>query len=288
MQPVTIVGCGYTGLKLARRWLEAGAEVRGFATRATSLHEIAAIGAQAVELDLDRPSAAGPPAARDFSDHLLYYGVPPPPEGGSDSRLERFLGGIEGAPRRIVYLSTTGVYGDRQEDTPPSPATDRAMRRMAAETALRRWSERRATPWCILRVAGIYGPGRLPLERLRRRDPAIAPPEDSPGNRIHVDDLVGACVAAGRSPRAAGRIYNVSDGSEDSQTAFLERVSRIAGLPPPPLITRAEAERVMTASAWSFLAESRRVDNTRMRTELEVALAYADLDAGIRASLTPD
>jgi nucleoside-diphosphate-sugar epimerase len=143
-----------------------------------------------------------------------------------------------------------------------------------------------------LRVPGIYGPGRLPLDRLRRGDPAIDPLEAMPGNRIHVDDLVTACIAAGSGPQAGRRIYNVTDGTDDSLTAYLQRVARIANLPPPPFISRADAQKTYSAMSWSFLSESRRVGNQRMLDELRVALAYHDLDAGIRASLeqetTPD
>jgi nucleoside-diphosphate-sugar epimerase len=248
-----------------------GTSVRGF-RRAT--------------LDLDLPAAV----SLDVDDHLVYYAVPPAPVGLRDERLERLLGQLAGAPRRFVYLSTTGVYGDRRgaavdEDSEPEPRTERAVRRLAAETTVRAWAESTATSWCILRVPGIYGPGRLPVERLRRGDPAITPRETTPTNRIHVDDLASACVAAGTSPAAHRRIFNVTDGSDDSLTAYLQRVARVLGLPQPPLISRAEAERTFSASTWSYLSESRRVSNRRMLQELGVELAYPDLDMGIRASV---
>jgi nucleoside-diphosphate-sugar epimerase len=290
MHHVSIVGCGYTGLRLAKRWLERGATVRGLATRPESLAEIAASGSEAVALNLDVEPADGDLAKPDFAGHLVYYAVPPAPSGSTDPRLERFLASLTVNPARIVYLSTTGVYGDRagqcvDEDTPPQPTTPRAQRRLAAETGLRGWAEQRAVSWCILRVPGIYGPGRLPLERLRQREPAILPEQATPSNRIQVEDLVSACVAAGDSARADRRIFNVTDGSDDSLTAYLQRVARIANLPPPPLISRSEAERRFSASSWSFLAESRRVGNRRLTEELGVTLRYTDLDAGIRASL---
>jgi len=284
MQPVSIVGCGYTGRRLAERFRASGARVRGFATRAESLRQIEEVGAEALPLDLD---AAMTPA--DFTGHLVYYAVPPARQAG-DPRLDRFLDGLLGEPKRLIYLSTTGVYGNQggakvNEDTPPAPDSERAARRLAAEIALRTWAESHRVSWCVLRVPGIYGPGRLPLDRLRRAVPAIVPNEASPGNRIHVTDLVTACVAAGSNAAADRRIYNVTDGSDDSHTQYLQRVAAIARLPSPPLISRAEAERTLPRSSWSFLAESRRVDNSRMLTELGVALKYRDLDAGVRASL---
>jgi len=284
---VSIVGCGYTGRRLAGRWKEAGARVHGFAARAPSLLAIEAAGAEARLLDLDSPMAP-----LDFTGQLVYYAVPPARQSG-DPRLERFLAGTEGLPDRLVYLSTTGVYGDQagamvNEDTPPAPRTERAQRRVAAETAVRSWAERRGVSWCVLRVAGIYGPGRLPLDRLRRAVPAIVAHEATPSNRIHVTDLVTVCVAAGSDAAADRRIYNVSDGSEYTLTDYLQHVAAIAQLPAPPLISRAEAEKTATASSWSFLAESRRADNSRMLRELNVQLQYRDLDFGIRASLDED
>jgi nucleoside-diphosphate-sugar epimerase len=287
LDSVSIVGCGYTGQRLAERLRKSGLHVRGFAARAASLRQIEATGAQALPLDLD---AAMTPT--DFSQHVVYYSVPPARQAG-DPRLDRFLEGLVGEPKRLVYLSTTGVYGDQagarvNEDTPPAPRTERARRRMAAETALRAWAEAHRVSWCILRVAGIYGPCRLPLDRLRRAEPAVAAEEATPGNRIHVADLVTACAAAGFAAAADRRIYNVTDGSEESFTEYLRRVAIIADLPPPPLISRAQAERTLSPSSRLILAESRRVDNARMLEELGVVLEYPDLDSGIRASLVEE
>jgi len=284
VQTVSIIGCGYTGRRLARRFLQLGARVRGFATQPDSLRQIAATGAEALALDLDVAIDAV-----DFSGEVVYYSVPPAQQPG-DPRLARFLDAVAGTPKRLVYLSTTGVYGDHgggrvDEDTAPAPLTERALRRLTAENAVRVWADSRGVSWCVLRVPGIYGPGRLPLDRLRRSVPAIVIHEAAPGNRIHVTDLVTACVAAGRAPAADRRIFNVTDGSEESATEFLQRLACIARLPPPPLVSRAVAMRELSASARSFLVESRRVDNRRMLADLGVTLEYGDLNAGIQASL---
>jgi nucleoside-diphosphate-sugar epimerase len=285
MHSVSIVGCGYTGLRLARREAAAGAAVRGFATRSASLAEIDAAGARPVPLDLDAA-----PRRVDCDAEVVFYSVPPAPHGATDTRVERFLEHVDGRPRRLVYLSTTGVYGDADgatvdEDTPPAPLSARAVRRLAAETSVRRWADAHGVSWCILRIPGIYGPGRLPLERLRSGEPAIRPDEAAPGNRIHVEDLAGACMAAGTAPQAHRRIYNVTDGSADSLTGYLQRVARLCGLPPPPLMSRDEVMRSTSPTSRSFLAESRRVDNRRMLHELGFTPAFIDLDEGIRASL---
>jgi nucleoside-diphosphate-sugar epimerase len=254
------------------------------ATSEQSLRQITAAGADAEMLDLDAPFGR-----LDFGAEVLYYMVPPARESARDGRLERLLAGLAEDPARIVYLSTTGVYGDQggalvDEETAPAPQSERAVRRVAAEQALRAWAEPRSVSWCILRVPGIYGPGRLPIERLRRRDPAIFPQEAPPGNRIHVEDLVSACFAAGFSARADRRIYNIADGNDESFTSYLQRVARIGDLPPPPLI-RGDEARASADYSRSFLGESRRVDNRRMLEELGIELAYRDLDKGIRDSL---
>jgi nucleoside-diphosphate-sugar epimerase len=134
-------------------------------------------------------------------------------------------------------------------------------------------------------VPGIYGPGRLPLERIRRGDPVIVESEAGPGNRIHVDDLVSVCIAAGAKPAAANRIYNVGDGNHASTTAYFAAVARLAGIPEPARVSREEARLRLSPGTWSFLGASRRVNTARMRRELGVALRYEDLEEGIRASL---
>ena len=187
-------------------------------------------------------------------------------------------------------MSTTGVYGDAggesvDEDRPPAPTTDRARARLDAERAVQDWAATAGCEWVILRVPGIYGPGRLSLERIRRGEPTIRRQEAGPGNRIHVDDLVRVCIAAAAAPRARNRIYNVGDGNHASTSEYFATVARLAGLTPPPEISREEARNRLSPMAWSFLGESRRVDTSRLDRELGVDLLYRDLEAGIRASL---
>jgi nucleoside-diphosphate-sugar epimerase len=163
------------------------------------------------------------------------------------------------------------------------PSSDRGRRRAAAERIASEWCNTRGVRCVILRVPGIYGPGRLPLDRLRRGEPALRPEDSGPGNRIHVDDLVTACVAALERPVQG--IFNVTDGDHSSTTEFMQRTAALAGLPPPPLIALADARERISPGMLSFLVESRRVDNRRMREELGVEPRYASLDAGIAASL---
>jgi nucleoside-diphosphate-sugar epimerase len=185
-------------------------------------------------------------------------------------------------------MSTTGVYGDTAgavvtESSPLRPGSDRAQRRVAAESIAAEWCAARGVRCVIFRVPGIYGPYRLPLERLRRGEPAIRPEDAGPGNRIHVDDLVTACLAA--LDGAVSGIFNVTDGDTASTTDYLLVTAELAGLPSPELITRAQAERRISPGMLAFLNETRRVDSQRMRDVLGVHPAYSDVRAGVAASL---
>lgn len=237
-------------------------------------------------LDLDDPQ--NPPVILPASCRLLYT-VPPPADGEDDPRLLRFLDRITEMPERLVYLSTTGVYGDRHGETvtendPPAPATDRALRRLAAERALERCSAKCGIRCYVLRVPGIYGPGRLGLDRLEGGADILRDRDSGPGNRIHVDDLVRCCIAALTGDAPPG-VYNLGDGDHRSSGEFSRAVARLAGLPAPREITFAEAERLWSPMRLSFARESRRADTTKMREVLGVMPRYATLEDGILASL---
>jgi len=283
-----IVGCGYVGRRLAQALSpthRVAALVRSDKSRA-ALREL---GVDNAMLDLDAPASLRR-LPREYSGcACLFYLAPPPAEGTSDARLDRFLRLIDAPPAAFVYMSTTGVYGDAQgewvdESSKVAPRTERAQRRVSAEEMTRVWCHEREVRRVVLRVPAIYGPGRLPLERLRRGDPIVRLAESSPGNRIHVDDLVAACVAAANNGDARGA-YNVVDDDHSSTSAFMLRVAQLARLPEPPQISLEEARLTFSAEQLSFLEESRRIDNRRLRTELCLQLQYSNNDDGIRASL---
>lgn len=249
-----------------------------------------ATGINTMRLDLDDTHPVLQPSLADAArGAAVVYLVPPPDHGTSDPRLERFLVQLgDAVPAVLVYVSTTGVYGDTggamvTEASPLAPGNDRSRRRVAAELAAQAWCAGRGVRCVVLRVPGIYGPHRLPLERLRRGEPALRPEDAGPGNRIHVDDLVTACVAALERPLSGA--FNVTDGDDATTTEFLLRTAALAGLPPPPLVALAEAEGRISPGLLAFLRESRRVDNRRMREELGVQPRHARLEDGIVASL---
>ena len=221
--------------------------------------------------------------------YAVIYTVPPkgdPP----DRRLGSLLSMLRPAPARFIYISTTGVYGDCRgntvtEATPVNPSSERARRRVAVEERLTEWADEKRCALVILRAPGIYGPDRLGVERLRANMPVLAEDNSGPGNRIHVADLAACCVAA-LSPDVPAGIYNVGDNDHRSSTWFSGEVARQLGLPAPPEISREAANQQFSAQRLSFLAESRRVDTTKMRNVLGVTPQYANPEDGIKASLS--
>jgi nucleoside-diphosphate-sugar epimerase len=281
---VLIIGCGDIGERVAVLERSAGRRVAGLARSDASARRMRAAGIRPITGDLDAPASL-----RDLpvGDALVYYFAPPPGTGVTDPRMQAFVSVLDaaGSPARVVLISTTGVYGDCRgdwvtEDRPPNPQADRARRRLAAETVLRRWSAERGVPVVILRVPGIYGRGYLPEKRLRAREPVLREEESPFSNRIHADDLARICFIAGHHA-SPGALYNVSDGHPTTMTDFFYRVADALGIPRPPAITLEQARRQLGEGMLSYLAESKRIDNRRLREELGVELMYPDLAAGL-------
>jgi nucleoside-diphosphate-sugar epimerase len=286
MNAVLIVGCGDIGVRVAG--LLDCATLSGVVRSAASASRLRACGIVPKLLDLDAPFDADDLGVHDSE---LYYLAPPPSEGVTDPRVARLCEALrEGnRPRKVVYLSTSAVYGDCggrwiDESEPLQPGTQRGIRRLDAERRWLAWGERVAVPVVLLRVPGIYGPGRLPVERLRKRLPVLAEQQSPFSNRIHADDLARVCLLAMQRGRG-GEAYNVSDGKPTSMSDYFNRVADALGLPRPPVVDRSAAERQLSASMLSFLSESKRLLNSKMLTELGVKLRYADLDQGL-ADLT--
>ena len=284
---VLIAGCGYVGQRLALQ-LQSRYDVTGLVRSAERVAELQSLGVRALAIDLDRVRP-GTTIPESLDLEAIVYLTPPPVLGESDLRLDRFLQLASVPPHTFVYMSTTGVYGDTagaivDESSVVQPRTDRARRRISAEEMTRVWCTERRVRRVVLRVPGIYGPDRLPLERLRHFEPVVREREAGINNRIQVDDLVEACTCAITNSEARG-VYNVTDGRPLSSTTFINMVAKAAGLPPPPQVSMEEAQLTFSPERLSFLNESRRVSNERMLKHLGVVLKYADVEAGIRASL---
>ncbi len=274
-----IIGCGDVGLRVAQRLRERGIKVTGQVRSASSAEALRAVGIEPLIADLDAPSSAPHTAAP-----LVFWFAPPPPGGDTDPRLRAWLGAQR--PCRLIYISTSGVYGDCQnrwidEDEPRLPQTPRGRRRLDAENALCECADIEPV---ILRVPGIYGPGRLPIERLKKNLPVITADECPTTNRIHADDLADAAIAAADRGRA-GAAYNIADGSPSTMTDYFTRCARLLGMPDPPRVSLAEARRTFTPAMLSFLEESKRLLTGRMRTELEFTPRHPDLASGLPSCL---
>lgn len=277
-----IAGVGYVGQRLLSRLNEPTLLLSRNPEKWVAKEQS---GHHALKADFDDPDSL--PSWIHRLDGMFYF-APPQPRGAEDQRLQHFLQWVSNLPpRRIVYISTSGVYGHCQgtwvdEAQPVNPGTDRARRRENAENQLHQFMAQHSTAVMILRVPGIYGPGRLPLERIRRGEPVICPDEAPYSNRIHVDDLVTCCLAV-MDKGQAGSVYNVCDDQPSTMTDYLYAVADAAGIVRPPCVARSEAEGVVSPGMLSYLAESRRLVNRKMHDELKVELAYPTLVEGLQS-----
>jgi nucleoside-diphosphate-sugar epimerase len=277
-----IVGCGDVVRRalpvLTRRW-QVTALVRSIdpALRAQGVKQIRG--------DLDQPTSLRRLAG--IADAVL-HSAPPPSEGAGDPRTKHLLATLARArslPRRLVYISTSGVYGPCggavvRESRPCAAGTARARRRVAAESLLRRFGVRVS----ILRAPGIYASDRLPLERVRRGDPVLNAAEDVFTNHIHAEDLAAACIAA-LERGGTNRCYNICDDSAERMGDWFDKLADAFQLPRPPRLSRTEIQTRLSPMLLSFMSESRRLDNTRMKRELKLKLRYPTVDDGIADAL---
>lgn len=274
-----IVGCGDVGVRVAARAVAGGESVVGLVRSNDSARRIRSVGARALVVDLDETVSRLPPCDR------LVYCAPPSPRGVEDNRLQRVTAALDGVPPHMVYVSTSGVYGDCggdwvDETRPPNPLSPRAIRRVHAERCVSEWA-RHAT---ILRVPGIYGPGRLPLERLRAGEPVLEEASGVWTNRIYVDDLAAMVwsAACNEWPHA---IYNACDGRPTSHATYYDSLAELLGLPSPPKIGWAEASGFFSEQRLSFLRESRRLSNSRLMNETDCRIHFPDYRDGLIAAL---
>jgi nucleoside-diphosphate-sugar epimerase len=284
-----IVGCGDVGLRVLRELRRRGSPWRVLAltSNAARFDELRAAGAVPLLGDLDLPDTLG--RLGGLADAVMHL-APPPIQGCTDPRTAHLLQALarRRAPRCLVYMSTTGVYGDCKgqwvsETRPLHPQTDRARRRVYAEAQVRSWAARHGVCGIILRVPGIYAPDREggdPRERVRRATPSLIPQQDGYTNHIHADDLARIALAA-LHHGAPQRAYNSSDDGDLRTGDHYDLVADLSGLPRPPRITWEEARSQLSPMQLSFWGESRRLSNRRMKCELGVYLRYATVEAAL-------
>ncbi|MDC6169227.1 NAD-dependent epimerase/dehydratase family protein [Paucibacter sp. XJ19-41] len=283
-----IVGCGDVGMRVLKllqgRW-----PVLALTSNPERRAELRAAGARPLLGNLDEPASLGRLAG--LADRVLHL-APPQPQGRDDLRTAALLQALARGrpPASLVYASTSGVYGDCggarfDESRPVAPGTDRALRRVAAERRLRVFGAQFGSHISLLRVPGIYASDREgghPRERLARGSPVLRREEDVYTNHIHADDLARACVAAlfrGLPQRAV----HVCDDSELRMGDYFDLAADLCGLSRPPRVARAEAARLMSPMQLSFMSESRRLINTRLKTELRLKLRYPQPAQGLLA-----
>ena len=282
LKTVLIVGCGYLGTRVAELAGKRGYDVIGIVRTVASAARLNDKGLRTRVLDLD---TAVTTSSTEWERATVLYLVPPP-QHEADTRIEGFLRtsaaqGLE----RLVYLSTSGVYGDADgawvdEARRPAPLTARARRRMSAEDAVRAWAETQRKSHVILRVGGIYGPGRLPVSRLRSGITVICPDEAPYSNRIHVDDLSAVCLAACERSRVS-EVYNVADGHPTTMTDYFYQIADMVGLPRPPCVPLREAGEHLSPGMLSFARESKRLVVRKVIRELGIELRYPTLREGL-------
>ena len=273
---ILIVGCGDIGLRVAKQ-LSRSYRVFALTSQKIRFQELRAVGAMPILGDLDKPESLW--RLSGLAETVIHL-APPQNAGHRDCRtrnLLRILSQGSSVVRRLIYVSTTGVYGDHgggkvSESTPVNPQSERAKRRVDAESSLRLWALGHGVALSILRVPGIYAIDRLPVERIRSKTPALLPAEDAYSNHIQSDDLARLVCAAVYHGKPQ-RVINACDGGETKMGDYFDEVADAYGLERPPRLPATELEKIVSPMLWSFMRESRRVTNTRLK-ELKTPLRY--------------
>lgn len=288
MPKVFIAGCGYIGERIARLYSESGADVTCMVRSPEHAASLEAAGLATLISSLDDPDDILP---LNPGGATLFYLVPPPGGGIVDRRARNFITRIPetAKPEKIVYMSATSVYSRSSgetitEESPAVPESAMGKRRLDAEFAFRDYGAANNVPVVILRVSGIYGPGRLPLMQISQGQPLLREDESGPSNRIHADDLAAICIAAAREG-ADGDIFNISDGSPSSMTSYFNACADALRLPRQPQMSMSEARLVMTPLMFSYVSQSRIIDNRRMLKLLKIKLRYSNMYEGLAASV---
>jgi nucleoside-diphosphate-sugar epimerase len=273
---ILIIGCGDIGLRVARH-LSRSHRIFALTSSQNRFQELREVGAIPILGNLDHPDTLW--RLSGLAQTVIHL-APPQNSGNRDCRtrnLLRILAHGSNTVRRLIYVSTTGVYGDHRgarvsEASPVNPQSERAIRRVDAEHMLRSWGLVHGVDISILRVPGIYAQDRLPIERLQAHTPALLPEEDAYSNHIHSDDLARLVCAAVYHGKPQ-RIINACDGGETKMGDYFDQVADAFQLERPQRLPAGELQKLVSPMLWSFMRESRRVTNTRLH-ELKTPLRY--------------
>ena len=291
MQKIFIAGCGYIGERLAQLYRESGADVTCMVRAVETGQRLEAGGFATITANLNDADAM---PLFSLPESVVIYLVPPPGGGITDTRARNFIAQIQGSekPAKIIYMSATSVYGGTDskvvtEASPTSPDSAMGKRRLDAENSFIEYGKNSGVPVVILRVSGIYGPGRLPLMQISQGQPLLNEDESGPSNRIHAEDLAAVCIAAAEEG-LDGEVFNVSDGNSSSMTSYFNACADALGFPRQPQVTMAEASEVMSPLMFSYVSQNRIIDNRQMLDRLKVKLRYPTMAEGVAASLAKE
>jgi nucleoside-diphosphate-sugar epimerase len=276
-----VLGCGDVGMRLLPL-LRDRFRIFAVTSQESRREELRAAGAIPILADLDQPASLARLAR--LASNIVHL-APPQSEGFTDRR-SRNLTAILPDRATLVYVSTTGVYGDCggawvEETRSPHPQNPRARRRVDAERTLRKWARGSGSRLAILRVPGIYAADRMPVERLKKGAPALQPQDDVYTNHIHADDLAHI-VALALFRAQPCRIYHAVDDTDMKMADYFDAVADAMALPRPPRLPREELSKQVTPMLLSFMSESRRLTNQRIKTELGVRLRYPQVSDGLK------
>jgi nucleoside-diphosphate-sugar epimerase len=289
---ILVVGCGDVGLRVARA-LPPRVRVLGLTSSPARAPQLRERGITPLHGNLDAPATLARLAG--VADRIVHLAPPstePAQQWWRDCRTAALLRALRrrSVPAALVYASTTGVYGDCGgarvlEHRPLAPHTPRAQRRVDAERLVRFFGRGTGTRTSVLRIPGIYANDRVggtPRERLEKGTPVLDAGDDVYTNHIHADDLARAVIAA-LWRGSAQRAYNASDDSELKMGDYFDLAADLYGLPRPPRVPRSTAQEALPLVLLSFMSESRRLDNARMKKELRVRLRHPTVESGLRA-----
>ncbi len=282
------MGCGDVGRRIATQLIKSGeqaASILGIVQSQGSNLKCLDLEINVDRSDFDRSDFA----LSSLDQSSCYYLVPPQKSAELDLRSRTVLADLTAkkiTPKKVVLISTTGVYGDysgewvtEQSDT--KPLTERGKRRLDSEQQWSGWCQSQGIDYVILRVPGIYARSRIPRQRIEQRIPVVTANECGYTNRIHADDLASVAITA-MQVAVTGEIYNVTDGSPGKITEYLQAAAVELKLAEPPEISMHEAKQTLSSGMLSYLSESRKISNEKMLTELKITLRYPNFRQGLK------
>ena len=281
-----IFGCGDVGRRIAGQLIDNGVtkgDILAYVNQSIEKAKSLGVVTATLNLDGDLPHLQiGQPAQ-------AYYTIAPQKDGVVDRRSANLIDALQQQAvkfKRLVLISTTGVYGDCDgqwvtEQSTTQPQTERGQRRLDSEQQWFDWGRRQSVDVIVLRVPGIYAHSRLPRARIEKAVPVVNADECGFTNRIHADDLAQACIQA-MAYGKAGEIYNITDGTPGKISEYLQAAAQVLGAPALPEISMQEAQKLLSEGMLSYLGESRKISNAKMLAQLNVVLRYPDFREGIK------